>query len=365
MPQFIPGLELSRRFYNEAVRPILDSHFPNLLHAAAHIGMGSDMLGFDTEMSTDHSWGPSVSIFLKDQDIHLAPDIREVMGRNLPHLFYGYSVNFEDVPDEPGNRIMKPTAEGFVNHQVFVTTVRAFFKQHLEYDVDQPPEAADWLTFPSQRLRSVTSGAVHHDGVGDLTSLRERFSYYPHDVWLYLLAAGWQRIGQEEHLMPRAGYVGDELGSAIIGSRLVRDIMSLCFLMEKRYAPYPKWFGTAFNQLACAKDVSPALWRAQRAETWQEREAALCEAYEFVVRTHNTLEITQKMPETVSSFHNRPFKVIQGEMFAEAILSCISDEDVKRIASSRPLIGSIDQFSDSTDLRSKASWRHRLRTLYT
>ncbi len=365
MPQFIPGIELSRRFYNEAVRLVLDKHFPNLPHAAAHIGTGSDMLGFDTEMSTDHSWGPSVSIFLKDEDAHLALDIREVMGHNLPRLFYGYSVNFEDVPNEPGSRIMKPTAEGFVNHQVFVTTVSAFFKQHLEYDINQALEAADWLTFPSQMLRSVTSGAVHYDGVGELTAVRKRFSYYPQDVWLYLLAAGWQRIGQEEHLMPRAGYVGDELGSAIIGSRLVRDIMSLCFLMEKRYAPYPKWFGTAFKQLTCAKDVSPALWRAQRAETWQEREAALCEAYEFVVRTHNTLEITQKMPETVSSFHNRPFKVIQGEMFAEAILSCISDEDVKRIASSRPLIGSIDQFSDSTDLRSKASWRHRLRTLYT
>jgi hypothetical protein len=47
--------------------------------------------------------------------------------------------------------------------------------------------------------------------------------------------------------MPRAGFVGDELGSALIGSRLVRDIMNLCFLLEKQYAPYPKWFGTAFQ----------------------------------------------------------------------------------------------------------------------
>ncbi|MGI2907120.1 DUF4037 domain-containing protein [Tolypothrix sp. VBCCA 56010] len=26
----------------------------------------------------------------------------------------------------------------------------------------------------------------------------------------------------------------------IIGARLVRDLMSLCFLMEKQYAPYTK-----------------------------------------------------------------------------------------------------------------------------
>ncbi len=32
--------------------------------------------------------------------------------------------------------------------------------------------------------------------------------------------------------MPRAGFVGDEPGSALIGVRLVGDIMNLCFLVE-------------------------------------------------------------------------------------------------------------------------------------
>ena len=49
MPQFIPGIELSRRFYAEAVLPILHKNLPNLPHAAAHIGPGSDVLGFDTD----------------------------------------------------------------------------------------------------------------------------------------------------------------------------------------------------------------------------------------------------------------------------------------------------------------------------
>ena len=148
----------------------------------------------------------------------------------------------------------------------------------------------------------MTAGAVYHDGVGALTALRERLAWYPHDVWLYLLAAGWQRIGQEEHLMPRAGYAGDELGAALMGSRLVRDVISLCFLMEKQYAPYPKWFGTAFEQLDCAQALSPALWRAQRARTWQEREAALCEAFEFLARAHNTYCL-------YLHDHNPPFRI--------------------------------------------------------
>jgi hypothetical protein len=204
---------------------------------------------------------------------------------------------------------------------------------------------------------------VHYDGIGELTMLRQRLAWYPHDAWLYLLACGWQRIGQEEHLMPRAGFADDELGSAIIGSRLVRDVMNLCFLMEKQYAPYPKWFGTAFKQLRCAERFWPILWRAQVSATWQEREAALCEAYELLTSMHNALGITREMPESVSPFFSRPFKVIHGEAFAQALLEQITDNEVRHVAS-KWLIGSIDQFSDNTDLRCVTEWRPALRRLY-
>ena len=55
--KFIPGLELARRFYWEAVRPILDADFPGLRHSAALIGAGSEVLGFDTPMSVRPSLG--------------------------------------------------------------------------------------------------------------------------------------------------------------------------------------------------------------------------------------------------------------------------------------------------------------------
>ena len=54
-------------------------------------------------------------------------------------------------------------------------------------------------------------------------------------------------------MMGWAGFVGDEIGSALMGSRLVRDIMRLAFLMEREYIPYAKWFGTAFTQLNSAE----------------------------------------------------------------------------------------------------------------
>ena len=69
MPEFIQGLELSRLFYLEAVKPILEADFPALRYAAALTGSGSEILGFDTEMSADHYWGARLMLFLKEKDI--------------------------------------------------------------------------------------------------------------------------------------------------------------------------------------------------------------------------------------------------------------------------------------------------------
>lgn len=66
---FIPGLELSHRFYLEAVRPLLDEAAPGVTHSAARLGSGSEVLGFDTARSADHEWGPRLQIFLRSQDV--------------------------------------------------------------------------------------------------------------------------------------------------------------------------------------------------------------------------------------------------------------------------------------------------------
>ena len=75
MPAFIPGLELCGRYYAELVRPLLDQHFPDLRYAAALIGYGSEVLGFDTEMSMDHAWSPRLLLFLSEKDLTLAGQI--------------------------------------------------------------------------------------------------------------------------------------------------------------------------------------------------------------------------------------------------------------------------------------------------
>jgi len=53
----VKGCELTRRYYNDVVSPLLHSRWPGLPHAAARIGAGSEVLGLDDEISRYHDWG--------------------------------------------------------------------------------------------------------------------------------------------------------------------------------------------------------------------------------------------------------------------------------------------------------------------
>lgn len=345
--KFIPGLRLCALFYSEIIKPILDSNFPNIRYSAALIGAGSEVLGFDTEMSTDHDWGPRLKLFLDEDDFaDKAQAIEALIKSNLPNRFRDYPIQWT---------ISGPSS----NVCVQILTIRGFFLDYLKFDIRDEIKIADWLTFPEHKLLAVKGGAIYWDDLG-LQASRERFRYYPHDVWLYLLAAQWQRIGQEEHLMGRAGIVGDEIGSTLIAARLVHDLMRLCFLMEKQYAPYAKWFGTAFAQVSCAEALIPLLRRVLLAPTWSERQEFLVLAYENVATKHNALQITEVLAPKVSYFYERPFLVIGGGRFVNAIREKITDPVVKQIAD-RLLIGNVDQFNDSTDFLEKA---RSFRSLY-
>ena len=178
-----------------------------------------------------------------------------------------------------------------------------------------------------------------------------------------MLACGWNRIGQDEHLAPRAGARGDELGSAVIAARLVRSIMLLCFLYERRYAPYPKWLGTAFAELACAADLAPSLRAAVRGASWRERERSLGHAYAALNQMHNESRLTAPIKPAAQDFHGRGFLVSNAWRYVQPLLAQIVDPEVQTIGE-RALIGSIDLFSDNTDLREAAALRSRIAKLY-
>lgn len=342
----ITGIELSRKYYEEVAKPILAKHFPDLNYSSALIGWGSEVLGYDTEISRDHHWGPRFILFLSEEDYsNLKDEIKQKLSEELPYEFMGYSTNFTD-SGENGVRSFQKIESGPVNHMIDIYTIKSMWEMRIGFDPYQEITYKDWLSFPQQRLLALTAGAIYYDGLGELQKIREKFSYYPEDVWLYMLYSQWTKISQEEAFMGRTGDVGDELGSQIVASRLVREIMILCFLMEKKYYPYTKWFGTAFNNLDVAKELSTILSKVLLSPNWKEREGHMSRVYEIVAQKHNELKITSPLSTKVSSYYGRPYLVIHADEFANAIKENIKDSEIKAL---KP-IGSVDQFTDSSDI---------------
>jgi hypothetical protein len=132
--------------------------------------------------------------------------------------------------------------------------------------------------------------------------------------------------------------------------------------MERQYAPYPKWFGSAFAQLSSASPLAPVLQRVLAAERWQDRERHLSSAYEIVAAMHNDLGLTEPVTTRVSRFHDRPFLVIQADRIAELLWEAIQDEEVLALPYG---LGMVDQYVDSTDVLSQTQRCRRLGPLYT
>ncbi|MBA3449588.1 MAG: DUF4037 domain-containing protein [Chloroflexia bacterium] len=362
-PAFIPGLLLNERFFAEVVRPILAAAFPGLRYCAATIGYGSEVLGYDTPRSMDHEWGPRLVLLVADAEHEaVAGAMRATLSQRLPPRFLGFSTHFGP-PGPDGSRVPAPGAGGSIDHKIEVHSPH-ILTSWLGVDPFVELSAADWLLMPRQTLLEVTAGRVYYDGLGVLGPVREKLAFYPHDVWLYLLAAQWQRMSQAEAFVGRTGEVGDELGSALVAATLVRDLMGLGFLLERRYAPYSKWFGTAFAELSCAPRLTPLFETVLQAGSWREREDGLAEAYELVAGLHNALGVTVWVDPTTRPFHNRPFQVLHAERFADATVDAIEDRDVLAIVDRAGLIGAVDQFSDNVDLLTRSERTAKLRSLY-
>jgi hypothetical protein len=361
MPKFVPGLTLSKLFFNREVKPILNETVARLRYSAALIGWGSEVLGFDTPISRDHHWGPRVLLFLSEKEYpKLKSRIDRALAHRLPYEFMGYSTNFSR-PETNGVRHPISITSGPVNHMVNIYTVRSFFKSRLGFDLHRKLTIADWLTFPQQRLLEVTAGQVYHDGLNELAKVRRRLNYYPKDVWLYMLAAQWTRISQEEAFVARAGDVGDELGSQLIAARMVRELIRLSFLMERKYVPYNKWLGTAFSTLHVANKLTPILRQVLLAKAQNGREEWLSKAYSLVARQHNALKITEPLSINTTNYYSRPYSVIFADRFSRAIKQVIKDPKLMKIDTD---IGAIDQFADSTNVVEDLALCRRLRTAY-
>jgi Domain of unknown function (DUF4037) len=342
----VSGRELCRAFYEQVVGPLIDG----VPHAAALLGDGSEVLGFDDQVSTDHDFGPRVQLFLP-AGTNPAPVNAALL--RLPERFAGFPVAYPDT-DRHGGR---------PHHQVEVSTAAVFFADRLGVDPAGGMTVADWLLAPTQVLAGLVDGLVFHDPLGLLVRRRSVLGWYPADVWRYVLAAGWLRVAQEEPFPGRVGGRGDDLGSRLTTAHIARDLVRLAFLVERRWAPYSKWLGVAFARLPVARlpvarQLGPLLEAALAASGWREREAGLCAAASTLAAATNELGLAEYVDPTPRPFHTRDIQVLDAERFTRALIHPITDPQLRALITRlsdhdgtvERLPGAVDQAVDSVEI---------------
>jgi len=360
MAAFIPGKELCEGFFRDHAKPILEKDFPSLRYSAGLIGYGSDVLGYDDEVSTDHMWGPRFYLFLTEEDLPLKPALLEAFGRELPTHYRGYSVNFSAPdPNDKGVRHPLPLDKGPVDPLIFIQSFDSFLLEQLGTADLENLRPAQWLGFSEQRLLSLVSGTFFVDGLGCVQRL-EPLAFYPKDLRLYLIASLWEAIAAEQAFVKRCGARGDQLGSRLLCSHLAEKLLRLCFLYRGRYAPYGKWLGTAFARLDLDPAIGEALEGALAANSVTRREEQLVRAQCLVAELHNASGLTAPVDYRVQDYYGRDIQVIFAENFAQAAREQLPGTALEGL----PAIGSLSQHWALDDLADEPTNLNMIEQLY-
>lgn len=342
----ISGIDLSERFFYEVVKSVVDTEFPDLRYAAALLGPGSEVLGLDDDISKDHDWGLRLFLFIEESEYdYLSLTLNQLFRDRLPYTFLAHSTNWALNED----KTMRPeyTEEGEVNHRIQIHSVQSYLKNYLGIENLDLSEK-EWLLLPEQRLLEFVSGKIfYNNNLGELTVARSKLFYFPDNVWKFKILSQWCRISEEIAFVGRTRMLGDELGSRIEASRLVRMLVELAFILKRKYVPYAKWMTTLFMLLPIAKTLHPLLMEILNEVDSSRREELLCESYLLMLEEQNKLHITPEIQGKTQQFHTRPQLIVNIDEIIKELEKVVEQplKDLKHI-------GSIDQFIDSTTIQS-------------
>ncbi len=232
------GLELSRAYFEEYGRKMLEEQFPEVLPylAAGLAGSGSECFGFDDDISCDHDYEPGFCLFLPSEEIvdRRTAFLLERAYAKLPKEFMGFR-----------RSLIQPA--GGSRHGVIRT--EDFFTEKLGAK-DGILTVGQWLSLPEQSLAEAVNGEIYFDNYGQLSRIREAVSCFPEDIRRKKLAGHlllMAQAGQYNYL--RCLKHGESGAAQLAVFEFVRSAMQVIFLLNRRYQPYYKWSFHALREL--------------------------------------------------------------------------------------------------------------------
>ena len=324
------GSALSRAYFEDLIEPLMTARFPGLPFSAGRLGTGSDVLGLDDETSEDHDWGLRLTLIVPARAV---VDVRRVLESDVPGSFRSLPTRFA------------PSGETASRLHVDVSSMADFLVPRIGFDPRTGTTTNDWLSLSGQSVLEVSAGPVFVDHGGELHRVRASLAWYPDDLWRYVLACDWARLAQEMPLMSRAAEVGDDRGSRVIAARIAHVTMHLAFVLERRWPPYAKWFGTVFRTLRCAPALGPPLDRLLDSRDRHGRERSIGAALQLLLDVQNSLGLTDVGTATVP-FWDRPHIHPSPEITSQ-LMGAVTDATIRGL----PLgTGTIEQRTDNVDV---------------
>ena len=222
------GLELAHGYFTRHGLPLIHDKFPDYQEriAGGLVGMGSECLGFDDEFSRDHDWGPGFCLWLTQSDF-------DQIGRQLQE-------EYQKLPTTHAGFERQQSEWGGGRVGVFETG--EFYRGFIGRP-DAPQTLYDWLRIPENSLSLCTSGQIFHDPLQEFSAIRQQLlNFYPDDVRIVKIAARCMSAGQSgQYNFVRSLARRDYFAAQYAQTKFCSDIMSLVYLLNRRYAPYYKW----------------------------------------------------------------------------------------------------------------------------
>jgi Domain of unknown function (DUF4037) len=231
------GLEIAERYFWEYGALIIDQQFPAYKEriASGLVGEGSECFGFDDDISRDHDWGPGFCLWLNKEDyLAIGTELKEELTR-IPAEFEGF-----------GPR----QATEWGGDRVGVFEIGEFYKRCTGFN-HVPININEWRIIPEASLATCTNGKVFTDPLGEFTKFREGLKrFYPEDVRLKKIASRCMTIAQlGQYNFMRCIYRKELVAARYIEAQFSAHVISLIFLLNRRYTPFYKWMHRAMKDL--------------------------------------------------------------------------------------------------------------------
>ncbi|MBR2590674.1 MAG: DUF4037 domain-containing protein [Clostridia bacterium] len=232
------GIELSRAFYEQCGKPVLEEQFSDVLPylAVGLIGSGSECFGFDDDVSADHDFEPGFCIFLPGEDVidRKRAFALERAYAKLPKEFMGYR-----------RAMLAPV--GGARHGVI--RLGEWLAEKLG-SKSGALTAEEYLRLPEQALAELTNGEVFFDNYGQLSEIRESLRQFPAEIRRKKLAGNLLLMAQAgQYNYMRCLKHGEQAAAQLAVFEFVRAAMHVIFLLNNRYEPYYKWSFKALRAL--------------------------------------------------------------------------------------------------------------------